>query len=333
LYIRTEMQIIDQHNRPINYLRLAVTDRCNLRCSYCMPEQGIQYLSKAAVMSYEEMLRMVRIMANMGISKVRITGGEPFVRQNLMEFLYQLADIEGINEIALTTNGVLTAPHIQDLKALGIKSINLSLDTLDKDRFHKITRRNEYDAVMKSLYLFLEHGFDLKINAVIMDGINDIDILPLSEFTKNNKIGVRFIEEMPFNGKGNNYTTLKWDFLKIIETIKSVYPDLQKLKDPLNSTSYNYQIPNHLGSVGVIAAYSRTFCGTCNRIRVTAQGELKTCLYDNGGLSIRDLLREHKSDEEIADILRYAISKRAKDGLEAESLRPEVKESMSTIGG
>ncbi len=327
------MPIIDQHNRTINYMRLAVTDRCNLRCSYCMPEFGMKFLPKTAILSFEEMLRLCEITAKMGVNKVRITGGEPFVRNDLMKFLWKLSDIEGINEIALTTNGVLTAPYLKDLKALGINTINLSLDTLDKKRFYDITKRDEFEAVMATLYQMLELDFKVKINAVIMEGQNTEDILPLTQFAKINDVSVRFIEEMPFNGHGQNAAILNWDFLKILEEIKSQYPDIQKLKDERNSTSYNYQIPNHKGTIGIIAAYSRTFCGTCNRIRVTAQGELKTCLYEHKGLNIKDLMRNGANDNQITDILLSTIIKRPKDGFEAEKQGPKISESMSAIGG
>jgi molybdenum cofactor biosynthesis protein A len=314
-------------------MRLAVTDRCNLRCSYCMPEFGMKFVAKSALLTFEEMLRLCNITAKMGINKVRITGGEPFVRNNLMDFLWKLSDINGINEIALTTNGVLTEPHLKDLKALGIKTVNLSLDTLDKNCFLKITKRDEYDKVMSTLYKLIELDFEVKINAVVMEGINTDDIISLTQFTKNNSVSVRFIEEMPFNGLGLEPQKLNWDFVKILNEIKGQYPDIHKIKDSQNSTSYNYQIPNHKGTIGIIAAYSRTFCGTCNRIRVTAQGELKTCLYESGGLSIRELLRSNLSDVQITEILLNTIQKRPKDGYEAEKLVPEIKKSMSAIGG
>lgn len=328
-----KMPIIDQHNRTINYMRLAVTDRCNLRCSYCMPEFGMKFLPKTSILSFEEMLRLCEITSKMGVNKVRITGGEPFVRNNLMDFLWKLSDIEGITEIALTTNGVLTEPHLHDLKALGIKTVNLSLDTLDKKKFHQITKRNEFEAVMSTLNRMIELDFEVKINAVIMDGQNTDDIISLTDFTKNNPVSVRFIEEMPFNGHGANSQVLAWDYVKILEEIKTKYTDIQKIKDKSYSTSYNYQIPNHQGSVGIIAAYSRTFCGSCNRIRVTAQGELKTCLYENKGLSIRDLMRAGASDDKISETLFNTVHKRPKDGHEAEKMGPVISESMSAIGG
>ena len=327
------MQLIDNHGRPISYLRLAVTDRCNLRCFYCMPEEGVKYLPKPHLMTFEEMLRMARIMAQMGISKVRITGGEPFVRNELMRFLKDLKAIEGIEQIHITTNGVLTAPLIPELKDLGINSVNLSLDTLDRERFKEMTRRDELPQVLATLERLIEHEIPTKINAVVMAGKNDQDILPLVELTKTKPVSVRFIEEMPFNGSGINKEAFM-SHTSIVNLIKKQYPSLSKLTDEPHSTSYNYSINGHQGTVGVIAAYSRTFCGTCNRIRVTPTGTLKTCLYDDGVLNIRDLLRSDASDFDISEKLKNAFTHRSKDGFEAEAKRSKlVTESMTTIGG
>lgn len=328
--------LLDNHKRPINYLRLAVTDRCNLRCFYCMPEEGIRYLPKKDLLTFEENHRLISLLASMGITKVRLTGGEPFVRNDLMKLIRNIVEIPGIRDLHLTTNGVLTAPHIPELKKLKIASVNLSLDTLDKKRFHAITRRDEFDPVMNTLNLLIASEIPVKINAVVMDGKNIEDIVPLIELTKLNKVDVRFIEEMPFNGEGNHYTSLTWTYSKILEYIKDHYPSVYKIPDPEFSTSYNYHIPGHLGKLGIIAAFSRTFCGTCNRIRVTAQGTLKTCLYDDGVLDIRQLLRTGLDDEAIKESLLRAFHSRAKDGFEAEAKRKNhapVSESMSTIGG
>lgn len=329
-------QLYDNHGRPINYLRLAVTDRCNLRCFYCMPEEGIQYVARQELLSYEEMLRTVQLLCNMGIDKLRITGGEPFVRKDMLKFLYELSQIEALQKINITTNGTLTAPIIPELKAMGINSINLSLDTLDKDRFFQITRRDVFDQVMQTFEALLSHGMKTKINAVVMDGQNTEDIIPMVELARNNPVSVRFIEEMPFNGEGNHYPKLVWNHKKILEHIRDRFPDLKKLPDPPSSTSYNYQIPGFKGTFGIIAAYSRTFCGTCNRIRITPQGLLKTCLYDDGVFNIKNLIRAGATDEQLRTTFLDALGTRAKNGFEAEQNRQfgfPASESMSTIGG
>ena len=327
--------LYDNHGRPINYLRLAVTDRCNLRCFYCMPEEGIKYLPKKELLTFEEIERLIAIVASLGISKIRLTGGEPFVRTDLMALIKKIKQVDGIEELHLTTNGILTAPHISELKSLGIGSINLSLDTLDRDRFFKITRRDEFVSTWKTFESLMKHGIPVKINAVVMEGKNIEDLIPMVELTRNYPISVRFIEEMPFNGEGNHYPVLTWTYKKIVAHLEAHFGKLVRMSDPNNSTAYHYQVPGYVGNIGVIAAFSRTFCGTCNRIRVTAQGVLKTCLYDDGVLNIKTLFRAGASDEEVTEELKKAFSHRSKDGFEAEAkrtLHPAI-ESMSTIGG
>ncbi|GJM31584.1 MAG: GTP 3',8-cyclase MoaA [Saprospiraceae bacterium] len=301
-----------------------------------MPEEGIKYVDRQELLSYEEMLRMVGLLVDMGIRKLRITGGEPFVRRGMLEFLITLSQIKGLEKINITTNGTLTADLIPELKRIGISSVNLSLDTLDKERFFQITRRDEFDKVMQTLDGLLAHGITTKINAVVMDGKNTGDLIPMVEMTKDLPISVRFIEEMPFNGEGNHYPKLIWNHKKILDHIRAQYPNIEKLPDPPNSTSANYQIPGHRGEVGIIAAYSRTFCGTCDRIRVTPQGMLKTCLYDEGVFNIKNLMRQEATDEQLRTAFLEALGNRAKDGWEAEQNRQfghPVSESMSTIGG
>ncbi|MDB5114713.1 MAG: moaA [Mucilaginibacter sp.] len=328
--------LTDNHGRRVNYLRLAVTDRCNLRCFYCMPEDGLNWLSRAELMSYEEMLRSCALLVKMGVEKIRITGGEPFVRKDIMKLLSGLSNLNGLKELSMTTNGVLTAPYVAEMKSLGISSVNLSLDTLDANRFFAITRRDEFASVMATLDELLKHNIAVKINAVVMDGKNTQDILPLVQLTKDLPVSVRFIEEMPFNGDEDTYQGLQWDYVRILDEITAHFPDLQKITDPAYSTAYNYHVPGHKGSVGIIAAYSRTFCGTCNRIRITPQGMLKNCLYDDGVLNIKDLIRAGMNDDELERNLLNAFGNRPKDGWEAERMRVEktgVHESMATIGG
>ncbi|HNP21890.1 MAG TPA: GTP 3',8-cyclase MoaA [Panacibacter sp.] len=328
--------LTDNHGRKINYVRLAVTDRCNLRCFYCMPEEGIDWLARTELMSYEEMLRICSLLVSMGIEKIRITGGEPFVRKDILQLLTALSKLPGLQHLTLTTNGVLTAPHVPELKKIGVRSVNLSMDTLDRNRFFSITRRDELPAVIETLEQLLRHDIEVKINAVVMDRRNIEDIIPLVQLTKELPVSVRFIEEMPFNGEGNHYDHLHWHYMRIHRKIEEAFPDIQKLPDPPHSTAYNYHIPGHKGNIGIIAAYSRTFCGTCNRIRLTPQGMLKTCLYDEGVLNVKDLMRNGLANDAIAAQLITAIQHRAINGFEAERLRKEKKsahESMATIGG
>jgi molybdenum cofactor biosynthesis enzyme MoaA len=282
------------------------------------------------------MLQACSLLVKMGIEKIRITGGEPFVRKDIMKLLTALSALDGLKELSITTNGVLTAPHVAELKRIGVRSINLSLDTLDANRFFAITRRDEFAKVMETMEQLLKHDMEVKINTVVMAGKNTQDIIPLVELTKELPVSVRFIEEMPFNGDGHSYSGIEWDYVRILDEIRQAFPDIQKVPDPLYSTSYNYHIPNHKGSIGIIAAYSRTFCGTCNRVRITPQGVLKNCLYDDGVLNIKDLMRSGVNTTELEETLRAAFNSRQKDGWQAERKRmenPNFHESMATIGG
>lgn len=323
----------DNHRRPLTYLRLAVTDRCNLRCFYCMPNEGMTFLPREEILSYEEMERLIELLVSMGIRKVRITGGEPFVKRDMIDFLERICKINQLEEVHITTNGVLTAPHIRKIKEIGIKSINLSLDTFDKEKFKKITFRDEFDNVMESFHSFIAHNISLKVNMVVMDQQNTDDILPLVQLAQKYPVDIRFIEEMPFNGNSHEFITPKWNHQQIITHIGQQYPEMEALPTPNHSTSKNYNIPGFKGKIGVIAAYSRTFCHDCNRIRITAKGILKNCLYDDGVLDLKAKIREGLTDEQLKSELLKVFSQRPKDGFDAEKSRSSSYESMTTIGG
>lgn len=330
------MQLIDNYDRPIKYLRLSVTDRCNLRCFYCMPEEGIRFLPKDQLLTYEELTRIANLFVDMGVDKIRITGGEPFVRKDLMKFLENLSDINSLSKVSITTNGILTKPFLPALKAIGIDQINLSLDTVDEANFKKITRRNDFQKVMDTLYQMIDDGFKVKLNAVIMDEINSHEIIDLARLAVDHPISVRFIEEMPFNGSDKNHTSIKWDHNKILETLATEYGELKQLPAPSNSTSKNYTFNEAKGNIGIIAAFSRTFCGTCDRIRLTSTGEMRTCLYGHNVLDLKKQIRDGHDDASIRQQIIDVVQKRAKDGFEAEKLRGKqnpIGESMSIIGG
>jgi len=322
--------LTDTHNRVINYVRLAVTDRCNLRCSYCMPEH-MQFLQRKELLSYEEILRLMQLLSGQGVNKVRITGGEPFLRKDLLHLLEQLVQMPGIDRVSITTNGVLTRSFIPALLDLGIRHINLSLDTLQRDKFKRITYRDEFNAVMDTLQALLAHNMSVKINTVVMDGVNTDELLDFAALTKDHPVSVRFIEEMPFNGHGKAFSGIKWNFEHILDTLRTTY-SLQKLPDAPHTTALNYHITGHQGHIGVIPAYSRTFCGSCNRIRVTPTGGLKTCLYGKDDLNVRDLIRGGAPDEFLLQRIQDAIHHRFLNGFEAEEANEKMA-SMSTIGG
>jgi cyclic pyranopterin phosphate synthase len=326
-------QLLDNHGRELTYLRLAVTDRCNLRCTYCMPAEGITYMPERELLSWEEMFRLTRILHEMGIKKVRITGGEPFVRNGLLDFLTNLAGLKDL-EICLTTNGVFVGDYIKSLQKLGVRHINLSLDSLDRDRFQQITRRDDFAKVYENLIRLIDAGFQVKINAVVMQGKNEEDIIALTEFAREHPVSVRFIEEMPFNGSGLVEEKLFWDHARILERIRSQFPDLKARPFLFGETANTYEISGFKGNVGIIAAFTRTFCGSCNRIRLTAKGQVKTCLYDDGVFDMKPYLRSEVSDEEVKAQFLTLFKSRPLDGFEAENKRKGViTESMTTIGG
>ena len=298
-----------------------------------MPAEGINYLPERELLSWEEMFRLTRIMHEMGIKKVRITGGEPFVRNGLVDFLTDLAGLKDL-EICLTTNGVFIGDYIETLQKLGVRHINLSLDSLNRDRFKEITRRDDFAKVYDNLIRLIQAGFQVKINAVVMHGKNEEDIIELTEFARTHPVSVRFIEEMPFNGSGLVEEKLFWDHVRILERIRSQFPDLKARPFLFGETAKTYDVPGFKGNFGIIAAFSRTFCGTCNRIRLTAKGQVKTCLYDDGVFDLKAYLRGGVSDEEIKTQLMTLFKARSLDGFEAEKNRKGViTESMTTIGG
>ncbi|RMF59265.1 MAG: GTP 3',8-cyclase MoaA [Calditrichaeota bacterium] len=331
-----ENVLIDKFGRQISYVRLSVTDRCNLRCVYCMPREKMRFLPRDELLSFEEIVRLMHILASLGIRKVRITGGEPFVRKDIIKLIEFISEIEGIERIHITTNGILTSKFIPQLKEMGIRGINLSLDTLDSRKFYELTRRDNFKAVMDSFHKILEYEIPLKINTVLLDGINTDEIIPLSLLARDYPVDVRFIEEMPFNGNPHNPAKIRWDYRQILEVLFQEYPDITKIPDSPHSTSMNYRIPGFQGNVGVIAGYSRLFCGQCNRIRINAKGLLQTCLYGSPELNVKELLRKHDDDDIIKEALQTQVNKKYRNGWEAEKANIAARianESMSIIGG
>ncbi len=329
------MKLQDSFNRTIDYVRIGVTDRCNLRCFYCMPKEGIPYEPKAELLSYEEILRLLHILGTLGFTKVRYTGGEPFLRKDFISLLERTHDLNLFKDIRITTNGTLLTKHIHKLKDLGITTINLSLDSLDAERFKQITRRDDFSKVMDTFYTLLAEGFRVKLNAVVMQGINTQDIIPLVKLAKDQKVSVRFIEEMPFNGGYKKNDTL-FKAKDIYNAIQEVYPSLQAVGGKHGDTATNYDIANFKGNVGIIPAFSRSFCNTCNRLRITSKGSIKTCLYDAGVFSIRDYMRAGATDEELANKFIELVKLKPENGFMAEAGKIQArirKESMSSIGG
>lgn len=328
-----QKELIDRYGRKLDYLRLSVTDRCNFRCYYCMPEEGMDFVHRTELLSYEELDYLASLFIQLGVKKIRITGGEPFVRKGIMGFLTQLSQQPDLKEITLTSNGSITNTQIQDLATLGIHKINISLDSLDKQRFFEITRRDRFEEVYQCILNLMDQGFVVKLNCVVDGNKNTEDIIPFVKLTENYPLSVRFLEEMPFNGTGK-FVPPRWNHIALLEYIKEFFPNMRKVLDEKNSTSVNYQVPGFLGTFGIIPAFSRTFCGTCNRIRLSATGELRTCLYGPPVTNLRDVLRSGASDVALMDEIIQAVAKKEKDGFEAEAQSQKIpKKSMSFLGG
>lgn len=328
-------RLIDSFGRQINYVRLAVTDRCNLRCQYCMPAHGIEIVPRDHLLTYKEMYRIIRVLTELGVNKVRLTGGEPFVRKGFVDFLEMLSFNDLLDDINITTNGAMIYKHIETLEKLQkVKNINLSIDSLQADKFNEITRRNVFDEVFKTMEALEKSSMNLKLNVVVQSGINTDEINDFVRLTKNKDIAVRFIEEMPFNGKGQRSIEENWNYNKILEEIKSEF-SVTEIQSEKSSTSRNFSIENHNGSVGIIPAFTRTICGDCNRIRLTSTGTFKNCLFDDGVFNLRDYLRNGASNEDLKELFLSLVNEKPENGFVAEANRKkgDVSESMSTIGG
>lgn len=327
--------LIDSFGRQIDYVRLAVTDRCNLRCQYCMPAHGIEIVAKEELLSYKEMYRIIRVLTELGVRKIRLTGGEPFVRKDFIGFLEMLSFNDLLEDINITTNGALIYKHIETLENLKkVKNINLSIDSLKADKFNEITRRNAFNEVFKTMEALEKSSMNLKLNIVVQSGINTNEILDFVRLTKDKDISVRFIEEMPFNGKGQRQMQESWNYNKILGEIKSEF-QVSEIQSEKSSTSRNFSIENHLGSVGIIPAFTRTICNNCNRIRITSTGTFKNCLFDDGVFNLRDFLRNGASNEDLKKVFLSLVKEKPENGFVAEANRTKgsVSESMSTIGG
>jgi len=302
--------LVDSFGRQINYVRLAITDRCNLRCQYCMPAHGIEIVPRNDLLSYKEMYRIVRVLTELGVTKIRLTGGEPFVRKGFVDFLEMLSFNDLLEDINITTNGVMIHKHIETLEKLQkIKNINLSIDSLQAGKFNEITRRNVFDEVFKTMEALEKSNMNLKLNVVVQSGINTNEITDFVRLTKEKDMAVRFIEEMPFNGKGQREMQESWNYNKILNEIKSEF-DVSAIPSEKSSTSRNFSIENHRGTVGIIPAFTRTICGDCNRIRITSTGTFKNCLFDDGVFNLRDFIRNGASNDDLKELFLSLVKKK-----------------------
>ena len=294
--------LVDKYGRDITYLRISVTDRCNLRCVYCMPLEGIKYFNKTNILTFEEMERFSKIAVNLGVRKIKITGGEPLVRKGIVNFIYSLKKIKGIDDISITTNGNLLEEMIYDLKDAGLQRINVSVDSLDSERYTEITRGGDLNKVKKGINKALENGLRIKINTVVLKDLTEDEIITLIEFGNESGIEVRFIEFMPLCGNGgNNEYFVPISIVK--EKIEKRY-DIKYMGN--NGITDRYSIDGG-GTIGFITTMSEPFCSTCSRLRLTARGTLRPCLFSNLEVNIFKLLREERPDEVIESAIRKSV--------------------------
>ena len=324
--------LIDSFGRKLTYLRMAITDRCNLRCHYCMPMQGLEWLPRQEMLCYEEMLRLCHIFSDLGIEKIRFTGGEPTLRKDFEKLVRQVHEGALFKSMHLTTNGTGRFWKQEELSLIW-DTVNVSLDSLDPGNFLKITGRDEWHSVMETIRKLLSNHIPVRVNVVVMHGQNDHEILDFVKWAFDAPIDIRFIEEMPFNG-AQGASKLIWNSQAILEHIQQRYTLRPVKMIEAGETASYYTGEAMKGRIGIIAAYTRSFCGSCNRLRITPQGVLRTCLYSDQGLQLRDALRAGLSDEDIQQSIRLAISKKERNGFEAEAMRTTaVSESMAAIGG
>ncbi len=326
----------DSHGRNHAYLRISLTERCNLRCTYCMPSDGVQLSPKSHLMTYEEIYEIAKTFVDHGVTKIRLTGGEPLVRKDIPVILEKLSSLPV--ELSITSNAVIIDKFIDVLKANGIKKINVSLDSLDEGKFKHITRRHEFKRVYNNILLLIKEGFTVKVNAVLIKGFNDNEIIDFINFTKDLPVSVRFIEFMPFDGN-------KWDMSKMVSYAEVMHyvnetfskDDFIRLQDAPNDTSKNYKINGYQGSFAIISSVTNPFCDSCNRLRLTANGQLKNCLFSS---TESDLLTTFRTGKSIEPIIKKAVQSKFKvrGGMDTLEKLQEPKlhnnnRSMITIGG
>lgn len=329
------VNLVDNNNRKINYLRLSITDRCNLRCMYCMPEEGIDFLAHDKILTYEEILRVAGLAVLRGIRKVRLTGGEPLVRKGFTGFLKELSQVEGLEEITITTNGVLLKQYAAEIRDCGVHRINISLDSLKPEKFKRITGKDFFSQVWEGIQEVERLGFSpVKINVVAIKGINDDEIEDFGRLTLEKPYHIRFIEHMPVGGS-NSWNSEKFlPILEIYNRLLKVGPLIPiKRRNNLDGPAQRYKIENAKGEIGLIGALSNHFCAVCNRLRLTADGHLRSCLFSEDEIDIMPQLRGGEKDEAILALIEKAINEKPeRHNLKRQGHRSCTRQ-MSSIGG
>ena len=326
-------KLVDNCNRQLNYLRLSITDRCNLQCRYCVPQDLIPKLSKDEILTYEEILRVVRIATRLGISKVRVTGGEPLVRKGVYEFLHELTATEGLKDVSLTTNGVMLKDNLEKIQAAGISRINISLDTLNPAKYREITGYDEFDSVWQGIEQAHQMGFyPIKLNIVALKGINDEELVEMARLSFRYPFHVRFIEYMPIGQSDFNP-----DSLLLAPEIKNRISAMRKLvtvqETEHDGPAQRYKYEDAIGEIGFIPALSQHFCNKCNRLRLTASGQLRPCLLSDHQEDLKEALRQDCSDRQLADIFIKAVRHKPSNHNLVAKNPARVYGQMRAIGG
>lgn len=326
--------LIDTFGRKHDYLRISLTEKCNLRCTYCMPAEGIQLRDKSIFMQSEEVIAIAKEFVALGIKKIRLTGGEPLVKKGIDFILSELGKLPV--ELSMTTNAILIDKYIDDIQNAGITSINVSLDSLQADRFNAISRRSYFERIMNNIQLLIDRNFEVKVNVVLMRGVNDDEIIDFIEWSRNEKVEIRFIEFMPFDGNNwNKEQTVSYQ--EILDLAISQYGDkeIQKVQDNPNDTTRHYKVAGAKGTFGIISTVTNPFCDSCNRIRLTADGKIKNCLFSNDEV---DLLSAQRNKESLTALIQSSIlaKKKGLGGMKdfsQQELDNYENRSMIAIGG
>lgn len=327
--------LTDSFGRKHNYLRISLTEKCNLRCTYCMPENGVELSPRDELMTTTELVEIATLFVNNGVTKIRLTGGEPLLRKDFPEILTQLSKLPV--ELSLTTNAILVDRHIDTFKKCGLENINVSLDTLNPEKFDAITKRNQFEKAYSNILLLIKEGFRVKLNVVLLKDFNENEIIDFVNFTKNNAVSVRFIEFMPFNGNSWDKSKLV-SFADILERVDENFggKNVLNIQNEKNFTSRNYKISGYAGDFGIISSVTNPFCDVCNRIRLTANGKIKNCLFSNGETDLLTAFRLGKNIEPLINIavLQKNAVRAGMNSLEDfQDLSNHENRSMITIGG
>lgn len=336
--------LTDNYSRQHDYLRISITERCNLRCTYCMPEEGVPLSPLSHLLTTPEISYLSSLFVSQGVTKIRLTGGEPTIRPDILPLMHAIGGLrrDGLQELCITTNGITLRRKLDSMVDAGLTGVNLSLDTLDPFQFQIMTRRMGFEAVMKSIDRILQMNrlgarIKLKINCVVMRGINEGEIIPFVKMGREKDLEVRFIEYMPFEGNKWNQEKML-SFQEMLGIIREKYPKLEKVQDHKNDTSKTFRVPGFVGKVGFITSMTHNFCGTCNRLRITSDGNLKVCLFGNTEVSLRDLLRKDSKNQAVTDREANAMKwfemdrKKALSGAEASEYGRRERELLDLIG-